>query len=159
MKPSIRFDLKNIAIILGALLFFVVIFMIFSPKEKPGQESSNQNTTAVSATPSATVKSEDMTVGKGATAVNGSTVTVNYIGYLTDGKKFDSSYDRKQPFTFKVGNGDVIKGWDLGVIGMKVGGKRKLTIPPDLAYGPSGNPPTIPPNATLVFEIELLKVE
>lgn len=103
------------------------------------------------------LKINDVTVGTGATAANGDTVTVNYVGTLDDGTKFDSSYDRKQPFTFLLGNGDVIKGWDLGVAGMKVGGKRELTIPPELGYGAQANGP-IPPNSTLHFTIELLSV-
>ncbi len=101
---------------------------------------------------------EDMTVGEGAEAVKGKLVSVHYTGWLTDGKKFDSSKDRGQPFTFPLGGGRVIKGWDEGVAGMKVGGKRKLTIPPEMGYGPMGFPPVIPANATLVFEVELLGV-
>jgi len=97
-------------------------------------------------------------VGTGATAVSGDTVTVNYIGTLTDGTKFDSSYDRGQPYTFRLGAGAVIQGWDMGVPGMKVGGKRRLTIPPSLAYGSQGNGP-IPPNATLKFDIDLVSIQ
>lgn len=123
-------------------------------------------TTSV-ATPSASptienvdqLKIEDITVGTGDEAVAGKTVTVNYVGTLVNGTKFDSSYDRNQPFSFHLGAGEVIKGWDQGVVGMKVGGKRKLTIPPDLGYGASGAGNVIPPNATLIFEVELLKVE
>ena len=110
-------------------------------------------------TPSAGLKIEDVEVGTGAEAVAGKKVSVNYVGTLVDGTKFDSSYDRNQPFTFDLGAGEVIKGWDQGIVGMKVGGKRKLTIPSDLGYGPGGAPPVIPPNATLIFEVELLKVE
>jgi FKBP-type peptidyl-prolyl cis-trans isomerase FkpA len=86
-------------------------------------------------------------------------VKVHYTGWLTDGKKFDSSVDRGQPFTFNLGAGQVIKGWDEGVAGMKVGGKRQLRIPSDLAYGPGGRPPVIPPAATLIFDVELLGVQ
>lgn len=104
------------------------------------------------------LKINDVTVGVGAEAKSGDSVTVNYIGTLDDGTKFDSSYDRNQPFTFTLGVGDVIKGWDLGVVGMKVGGKRELTIPPELGYGASGRASVIPPNATLHFTVELLSV-
>ncbi len=100
----------------------------------------------------------DIVVGEGDEAVSGKRVKVHYTGTLTDGKKFDSSHDRRQPFGFMLGAGEVIKGWDQGVAGMRVGGKRKLVIPPELGYGPRGYPPVIPPNATLVFEVELLAV-
>src|SRR5262245_41981077 len=102
---------------------------------------------------------EDVKLGEGAEAKAGQTVTVHYVGTLTDGKKFDSSRDRgNQGFSFKLGAGQVIKGWDQGVAGMKVGGLRKLTIPPDLAYGDRGFPGAIPPRSTLIFEVELLGV-
>jgi len=105
-----------------------------------------------------TLQIEDLKVGTGAEAIAGNQVTVHYVGTLTDGKKFDSSRDRGKGFSFKLGGGQVIKGWDQGVAGMKVGGLRKLTIPPDLAYGDRGFPPVIPPRSTLVFEVELLSV-
>ena len=101
---------------------------------------------------------EDLTVGEGSEAVSGKEVTVHYTGWLTDGEKFDSSKDRKQPFTFPLGAGHVIKGWDQGVVGMKVGGVRKLTIPAALGYGARGAGGVIPPHATLLFEVELLAV-
>ncbi len=100
----------------------------------------------------------DMVVGAGPEAKTGQQVSVHYTGWLTNGQKFDSSKDRNQPFGFKLGGGQVIKGWDQGVVGMKVGGKRKLLIPPSLGYGARGFPGAIPPNATLHFEVELLKV-
>ncbi len=100
----------------------------------------------------------DLQTGTGAVAENGHVVTVHYTGWLLDGTKFDSSHDRRQPFEFVLGLGQVIRGWDLGVAGMRVGGKRQLTIPPELAYGSRGIGP-IPPNATLRFEVELLSVK
>jgi FKBP-type peptidyl-prolyl cis-trans isomerase len=99
---------------------------------------------------------EDIRPGAGPEAKAGQTVIVHYVGTLTNGQKFDSSRDRGQGFSFPLGAGRVIKGWDQGVAGMKVGGLRKLTIPPHLGYGASGFPPVIPPNSTLVFEVELL---
>ncbi|UQA55760.1 FKBP-type peptidyl-prolyl cis-trans isomerase [Polyangium aurulentum] len=101
---------------------------------------------------------EQLQQGNGAEARSGNHVSVHYVGTLTDGKKFDSSRDRGKPFEFKLGAGQVIKGWDQGVEGMKVGEKRKLTIPGHLAYGEKGFPGLIPANATLVFEVELLAV-
>jgi FKBP-type peptidyl-prolyl cis-trans isomerase len=100
----------------------------------------------------------DQVVGTGDVAVAGKTVSVHYTGWLENGKQFDSSVDRGQPFSFPLGAGRVIKGWDEGVQGMKVGGKRKLTIPSDLGYGSRGAGGVIPPNATLVFDVELLGV-
>jgi FKBP-type peptidyl-prolyl cis-trans isomerase FkpA len=106
----------------------------------------------------ADLQKQDLVVGTGAEAKAGQQVSVHYTGWLTDGKKFDSSVDRGTPFKFKLGAGQVIKGWDQGVQGMKVGGKRKLTIPPELGYGARGFPGAIPPNSTLVFDVELLGV-
>lgn len=101
---------------------------------------------------------EDLQLGEGDEAVASRQIEVHYTGWLTDGTKFDSSLDRNDPFRFTLGVGQVIKGWDEGFAGMKVGGKRKLTIPPEMGYGASGAGGVIPPNATLVFEVELLKV-
>ena len=101
---------------------------------------------------------EELVVGGGAVAAAGQKVSVHYTGWLTDRSKFDSSKDRGEPFAFPLGRGQVIKGWDEGVSGMKVGGKRKLTIPPSLGYGTRGAGGVIPPNATLVFEVELLGI-
>lgn len=104
------------------------------------------------------LKYYDFTVGEGAEATRGSDVTVHYRGWLTDSTQFDASYDRDRPFTFTLGTGQVIRGWDEGVVGMKVGGERQLVIPPELGYGSSGAGNDIPPNATLIFEVELLEV-
>jgi FKBP-type peptidyl-prolyl cis-trans isomerase len=101
----------------------------------------------------------DIKVGTGATAQTGQHVKVDYTGWLTTGKKFDSSVGTGHPFDFMLGASQVIKGWDEGVVGMKVGGKRQLRIPPDLAYGAAGYPGAIPPNATLIFEVQLVDVK
>ncbi len=112
---------------------------------------------AETTTPSGLVY-EDISVGEGDAAAAGQRVSVHYTGWLTDGTKFDSSKDRNDPFDFPLGAGHVIRGWDEGVQGMQVGGVRKLTIPPALGYGARGAGGVIPPNATLVFEVELLKI-
>lgn len=154
--------------ILAAGLILVLVAVVLLVKGKSKSTVSNQP--VVSSGPNEVVeptmesnitelKIEDIKVGTGTEAVDGKKVTVNYSGTLMDGTKFDSSYDRGTPFTFNLGAGEVIKGWDKGVAGMKVGGKRKLTIPPDLGYGSQGAGSVIPPNATLIFEVELLKVE
>ncbi len=132
--------------------------------KKPADVTQTQATTPDATTQVAQavtepkVESVDSVVGKGAEAVSGKTVTVHYTGTLTNGTKFDSSVDRKSPFSFTLGKGEVIKGWDLGVAGMKVGGKRKLTIPAELAYG-ANSVGAIPANSTLVFDVELLDVK
>ena len=105
------------------------------------------------------LKYSDLHVGDGEIAQVNLTASVHYTGWLTDGTKFDSSLDRGEPFSFRIGAHQVIRGWDEGVQGMRIGGKRKLVIPPDMGYGASGSPPVIPPNATLVFEVELLGLE
>lgn len=105
------------------------------------------------------LKYDDITEGDGNVATAGQMVTVHYTGWLTDGNKFDSSKDRNDPFKFKLGAGNVIRGWDEGVAGMKIGGTRKLTIPANLGYGAQGAGGVIPPNATLVFEVELLGID
>ena len=104
------------------------------------------------------LKYEDITVGEGEVATSGQSVSVHYTGWLENGTKFDSSKDRNDPFQFSLGKGMVIKGWDEGVAGMKVGGSRKLTIPANLGYGASGAGGVIPPNATLIFDVDLLAV-
>jgi FKBP-type peptidyl-prolyl cis-trans isomerase FkpA len=104
------------------------------------------------------LQSEDLVIGHGATAEAGQDVVVHYVGWLADGRQFDSSRARRDPLDFALGGGDVIKGWDQGLPGMKIGGKRKLTIPPELAYGEHGLAGVIPPQATLIFEVELLEI-
>jgi FKBP-type peptidyl-prolyl cis-trans isomerase len=104
------------------------------------------------------LKYEELTVGTGAEATSGKQVSIHYTGWLTNGTKFDSSLDRGQPLEFTLGAGQMIPGFDAGVAGMKVGGKRKLTIPPDLAYGAAGRPPVIPPSSTLIFDVQLVDV-
>lgn len=107
----------------------------------------------------AKLKIEDIKVGEGKAVKEGDTLLMHYTGWLTDGTKFDSSHDRDEAFEVKIGVGYVIKGWDMGVLGMKVGGKRKLTIPSELAYGKYGVDPDIPGDATLIFEVELMKIK
>jgi FKBP-type peptidyl-prolyl cis-trans isomerase len=143
--------------------FIAMIAASACTKKKPGEETGTNSAggnaqVAMQATPAPKVEITDVTSGKGTEAVAGKSVTVHYTGTLKDGTKFDSSVDRKQPFTFTLGKGEVIKGWDQGVAGMKIGGKRKLSIPPELAYG-SNAVGAIPANSTLLFEIELLEVK
>lgn len=123
-------------------------------KDYPGEMTTSEMKSTASG-----LKYIDMVEGTGATPVTGKIVTVHYTGFLTDGKKFDSSVDRGQPFNFTIGVGQVIKGWDEGVATMKVGGKRKLVIPSQLGYGARGAGGAIPPNAELVFDVELISVE
>jgi len=125
----------------------------------PTTSATPTSTPTESAAPVTELKIEDIKVGDGAVAEAGKQVSVHYTGTLTDGTKFDSSVDRKDPFTFSLGAGQVIKGWDEGVKGMKIGGKRKLTIPPSMGYGEAGAGGVIPPNATLIFDVELLDVK
>ncbi len=147
----------------GIVVIIIGILVLVSKSVKVETPMDN-STPAPTSTPTATtvsqLKIEDEKVGTGAEAVAHKKVTVNYTGTLTDGTKFDSSLNPgRTPFSFNLGAGEVIKGWDQGVAGMKIGGKRKLIIPSELGYGAAGAPPAIPANATLVFEVELLKVE
>jgi FKBP-type peptidyl-prolyl cis-trans isomerase len=128
--------------------------------EGEAQDKDKKKDEAKVVTTESGLKYQDLKVGGGDEAKKGATVQVHYTGWLAkDGKKFDSSHDRKEPFEFKLGAGDVIKGWDEGVAGMKVGGKRKLMIPSKLGYGARGAGGVIPPDADLVFEVELLKLK
>lgn len=127
-------------------------------KSEVSTTSSPISTTEAPVLPnSAGLQIETLREGSGEPVKNGDVVSVHYTGLFTDGKKFDSSVDKNRPFSFKIGDGRVIKGWDMGVLGMKVGEKRKLVIPPELGYGARGKGP-VPPNAVLIFEIELLEI-
>lgn len=139
------------------ILLLGVVGFVFSLNKTP-EEQNNQQTTPNKQTMTPNeLQIEDTVVGEGKEAVPGKLAVVQYTGTLLDGTKFDSSLDRGEPFQFVLGSGQVIQGWDQGVSGMKVGGKRKLIIPPDLAYGPTARG-LIPANSTLVFEVELLDV-
>lgn len=137
------------------LVMIVVVYFVFL---RPKENQVSTNNAGVTTTASG-LQYEDLVTGTGAEAKKGDTVSVHYTGWLTDGTKFDSSVDRNQPFEFQIGAGRVIKGWDEGVAGMKIGGKRKLTIPSELGYGTRGAGGVIPPNATLIFEVELLAIK
>lgn len=146
---------------LAALAALTILFASATGMEAKGLFSKEKNKLAQAqdiTTPSG-LKYHDIKVGNGASPRQGQTVFVHYTGWLTNGSKFDSSRDRGQPFDFPLGQGRVIKGWDEGVASMKIGGRRKLTIPSDLGYGPRGMPPVIPPNATLIFDVELLGIQ
>jgi FKBP-type peptidyl-prolyl cis-trans isomerase len=151
--------MKNI--ILGLFVIGIIVLSGLLINSFFGYVPSNAEKTAATASPAASekVKMEDLKVGTGKEVKPGDTISVNYKGTLTNGKQFDSSYDRNTPFETKIGVGAVIKGWDEGIVGMKVGGKRKLTIPPSLGYGSAGAGSSIPPNSTLIFEVELLSIK
>ncbi|HZF07683.1 MAG TPA: FKBP-type peptidyl-prolyl cis-trans isomerase [Thermoanaerobaculia bacterium] len=130
-----------------------------APKDQPKEKAMDKPADAKEVVMPNGLKYTDLKVGEGDEAKTGQIVSVHYTGWLTNGTKFDSSLDRKQAFSFKLGAGQVIEGWDKGVAGMKVGGKRKLTIPPGLGYGSQSVGGVIPPNSTLVFDVELLGVK
>jgi FKBP-type peptidyl-prolyl cis-trans isomerase len=136
-----------------ALCTALIVVGCSSPRSYPGEETDKSPTTTASG-----LKFIDMVEGTGETPASGSIVVVHYTGYLADGKPFDSSVDRDEPFRFPLGMGHVIRGWDEGVATMKVGGKRKLIIPSHLGYGERGVPGVIPPNAELVFDVELISI-
>jgi FKBP-type peptidyl-prolyl cis-trans isomerase len=150
---------RVVSALLFLLLLTVQLLALDKKKDKnPHPDNSKPTPVAKYTSMPSGVDFYDIVEGTGREVGVGNTVAVNYTGWLTNGKKFDSSYDRGQPFIFQVGTG-VIRGWTEGIQGMKVGGKRQLKIPPDLAYGPRGQPPMIPPNATLIFDIEVLEVK
>jgi len=156
---------KNLITYLIIACIIVPIFFILILKEnKEGEEETfeltyiEQNKKEENNMKNQELKVEVLQEGTGAEAKNGDNVSVHYVGTFEDGTKFDSSIDRGKPFSFNLGAGQVIKGWDLGVLGMKIGEKRKLIIPSDLAYGDKGSSNVIPPKSTLIFEVELLGI-
>lgn len=150
-------------------LVLIVGVVFFQSQQKPVQIQNLINSPMPTPTPTSNIpdsknmitelKIEDIVAGTGAEVKSGDTVVINYKGTLLDGTQFDSSYDRGVPFETKIGVGMVIKGWDVGVLGMKAGGKRKLTIPSNMAYGEQGSGDLIPPNSPLMFELELLEIK
>ncbi len=150
-------------IIIFSVFTLLAVGIYFLPKTEDTNTKltpSPSSTAQKSASPSAQLKIEDIKIGTGSAEVkSGDTVVMHYTGTLENGTKFDSSYDRNQPFETKIGVGQVIKGWDQGIPGMKVGGKRRLIIPSDLGYGSRGAGPKIPPNSTLIFDVELLEIK
>jgi FKBP-type peptidyl-prolyl cis-trans isomerase len=152
---------EKLAIGIGVAIMVPVLGLLFFPslvREEAEQNFASETSGGV-VTSSSLMQITDSIVGTGTEAVAGKRVTVHYVGKLADGTVFDASAAHGAPFSFDLGAGRVIAGWDEGVVGMKVGGKRTLVIPPELGYGASGYPPVIPPNATLTFDIELLNVE
>lgn len=143
--------------IVGIVIVFLILNIITSQKGYSKTPTTSPTTSPT--TNEAQLKIEDLQTGSGQEVKSGDTVTVNYTGTLEDDTKFDSSLDRNEPFTTQIGVGAVIKGWDQGIVGMKVGGKRRLIIPPSLGYGATGAADKIPANATLTFEIELLSIK
>jgi FKBP-type peptidyl-prolyl cis-trans isomerase FkpA len=162
-----KFLVVALTISTAAVIFAQTTPKQTTPKKRPVRViSARPNTKAPTQVTGEGVKTEsglqywDIVVGTGKVAKEGDGVRVHYTGWLTNGKKFDSSVDAHRPFTFVLGNGEVIKGWDEGVAGMKVGGKRQLHIPPDLGYGENGSPDgTIPPNSPLIFDVQLLSIQ
>ena len=151
-----------VVLIIGIVLLGIASFFIFripdtmQPLRQP--EPIKDTTTDSTDVKVKGLKTEDIQVGTGKEVKSGDTVVIHYLGTLTDGTKFDSSYDRGKPFETQIGTGQVIKGWDLGVVDMKVGGKRRLTIPPEFGYGNQAVG-SIPANSTLIFEVELVDVK
>jgi len=161
-RPSLSMLFSKPAI---AILALILAASLLSAQTAPKKVPARPNTNSPTKVTGDGVKTEsglvywDIKVGTGAVAQEGSLVKVHYTGWFTSGKKFDSSVDANQPYDFTIGKGEVIKGWDEGVTGMKVGGKRQLRIPPELAYGEAGYKKIIPPNATLIFDVQLLAVK
>ncbi len=148
-------------LILAIVLILVaaIAYLVFASNKNTTELEEGMTIDEGMTTTASGLQYKDLVIGEGQEATSGKTVQVHYTGWLTNGTKFDSSLDRGQPFEFPLGAGRVIQGWDEGVAGMKVGGKRKLVIPSDLGYGARGAGSVIPPNATLVFEVELLGIK
>jgi len=154
--------MKTLIIVLSITLLALagLAFAQTAPAKKaPAMPSGPTKVTGAPTKTASGLEYWDIKVGTGAVAQSGKHVKVDYTGWLTNGKKFDSSVGTGRPFDFMLGAGQVIKGWDEGIAGMKVGGKRQLRIPPDLAYGAAGYPPVIPANSTLIFDVELVDVK
>ena len=153
--------MKTLVVILALSLVALAGFIAAqtAPAKKSGSASGPTKVTGEPTKTASGLEYWDIKIGTGPTAQTGQHVKVDYTGWLTNGKKFDSSVGTGRPFDFLLGAGQVIKGWDEGVIGMKVGGKRQLRIPPDLAYGAAGSPGAIPPNATLIFDVQLVEAK
>lgn len=149
---------KNIIISVIILLLLIQLLVVIAPGTIKFEDNSK---TPAKPTSSMNNKLQitDLKEGSGKAVKPGDTVVMNYVGRLLNGKEFDSSYRRKKTFETTIGTGQVIKGWDQGIPGMKTGGKRRLVIPPELGYGQQGNPPVIPANSTLIFEVELLQIK
>lgn len=154
-KDKMKFGIISILLVIGA----VFLLLQQEPVQNPNLVSSSMPISSPTNNMITELKIEDLKIGTGAEVKSGDTILINYKGTLLNGTQFDSSYDRGQPFETKIGVGMVIEGWDVGVIGMKVGGKRKLTIPSNMAYGPQGAGGIIPPNSPLIFELELLSIK
>ena len=149
---------KHTAIGFGSVILIIIVVLGVTALINRSAKAPAGTVSSTNQGSSMELQKTDEVVGTGAEAVAGKNVTVNYVGTLTNGTKFDSSFDRNQPFSFQLGGGQVIKGWDQGVVGMKVGGKRKLVIPPALGYGDQANS-SIPANSTLIFEVTLVSVQ
>ena len=162
METEVKFNWKNILIVLIFILVtisFIGALTYFSDRNQKSDSETKMSGIGSEKGGVDVLQTEDILEGQGEEVKSGDTISVHYTGTLLDGTKFDSSLDRNEPFSFTLGAGEVIAGWDQGIVGMRVGGKRKLTIPPNLAYGETGSGSQIPPNSTLVFEVELLGVK
>lgn len=161
MSKNFVFAILAAIVFLGGFSYYIfVLGGTLSPTQQADKKTTADTlgTQTTNTKTHSSLKTEDITIGKGPAVKSGDTIVIDYKGTLTDGTKFDSSYDRGTPFETQIGVGRVIKGWDMGVVGMKVGGKRKLTIPPALGYGDQEQG-SIPPNSTLIFEVELREIK